>query len=407
MIQQVTACRVCGSSKLYPFFDLGEQPFANALLKDPNAKDPVYPLALTYCEKCSLVQLTHRADQEELFSQYVWVTGTSKKIHEFAEVFCDRLTNRTKNPQSGYVLEIASNDGTLLKPFKNRGFTVLGIDPAQNIAEIANKSGIPTEPYFWGIESAKKVVRDHGKARVLFARNVLPHVSDQRDFVEGLAYALEENGTLAIEVHYAGVILEELHYDSIYHEHHCYFSLKNLEQLLNSHGLYIFDIEESPVSGGSIIVYCKKEKGAESDALVQYRSNEGVTGVNTLSAWKSFATRSFAHKDAFLALFSQLQSGHKKVVGYGASARSSTLLNFCGVTKEMLPCIADKAPLKQGLYTAGTHIPIVSIDNMLKETPHVICILAWNFKDEIIEELRERDFKGTFLVPFPDSPHLI
>src|SRR3990167_3769258 len=291
MLESVTKCRVCGSAELTPFFDLGEQPFANALLKESSAKDPTYPLALMYCKECALVQLTHRADEEDLFSMYVWVTGTSKKIHEFAPIFRDRLIERTKDPKQGYVLEIASNDGTLLKPFKEAGYEVLGVDPAQNIAEMAIQPRIPTRALFWGKETAEKLVAEKGPARTLFARNVLPHVSDQRDFVEGLAHALDEEGTLAIEVHYAGVILRELHYDSIYHEHHCYFSIKSLERLLNEYGLYLSDIEKSPISGGSIIVYVKKGKTSEQTALKQYRAVEDKDGMNTLEAWQEFGKR--------------------------------------------------------------------------------------------------------------------
>jgi len=406
MLEEVRACRVCGSDSLTGFFDLGEQPFANALLKDPNHPDPRYPLALVFCNECSLVQLSHRAREEELFSEYVWVTGTSKKIHEFADIFCDRLVRRAGEPKDSYVLEIASNDGTLLKPFQKRGYSVLGIDPAENIAQMARESGVPTEALFWGKDTAQHIVQKRGLSKMLFARNVLPHVSDQRDFVEGLSTTLHPDGVLAVEVHYAGIILRELHYDSIYHEHHCYFSLKNLERLLNDFGMYAFDIEESPVSGGSIIVYAKKQQMQPSASLLALRASEEKNGVNTRSSWNKFAERASAHKTALLSLFQKLRS-KGSVLGYGASARASTLLNFCGITRETLPSIADKNPLKQGLYTAGTHIPIIPIDQMLSQKPSSVFVLAWNFKDEIIEELREMGFRGTFLIPFPDPPHIL
>src|SRR3990167_5710055 len=291
MLARVGTCRVCGSTSLTDFFDLGEQPFANALLKDPLDADPKYPLALTHCRQCSLVQLTHKAEQEALFSHYVWVTGTSKKTHDFANVFCDELLKRAGSPRDTYVLEIASNDGTFLKPFKKNDCRVLGIDPAKNIAEMANGDGILTEALFWGFDTARDVVQRHGQSKIIFARNVLPHVSDQRDFVDGLSIALAPEGILALEVHYAGVIRKELHYDSIYHEHHCYFSLKSLEHLLNDYGLYLFDIEKSPISGGSIIVYVKKGKTSEQTALKQYRAVEDKDGMNTLEAWQEFGKR--------------------------------------------------------------------------------------------------------------------
>ena len=407
MLESVTKCRVCGSAELTPFFDLGEQPFANALLKESSAKDPTYPLALMYCKECALVQLTHRADEEDLFSMYVWVTGTSKKIHEFAPVFRDRLIERTKDPKQGYVLEIASNDGTLLKPFKEAGYEVLGVDPAQNIAEMAIQAGISTRADFWGAETAKRLVAEKGPARILFARNVLPHVSDQRDFVEGLAHALDEEGTLAIEVHYAGVILRELHYDSMYHEHHCYFSLKSLERLLADFGLYAFDVEKSPVSGGSIILYVKKAKSGESKDLQALREREEREQVNELVSWTQFAKRSYAHRDEFRRLLEEETAKGTRVCGWGSSARASTLLNFCEITEKEITLIADKNRMKQGLYTAGSHIPIVSVEEMLAQKPGLVCILAWNFKDEIVAELREKGFGGRVLVPFPDPPSLM
>ncbi len=406
MIERVQKCRICSTEKLQDFFNLGEQPFANALLKNPNDPDTRYPLALTFCPACSLVQLTHRASQEELFSTYVWVTGTSKKIHEFAPLFRDRLIERTNEPKKGYVLEIASNDGTLLKPFKDAGFEVLGVDPAQNIAEMAEKAGIPTRAIFWGADTAHTLVDEKGPAHMLFARNVLPHVTNQRDFVEGLSTALDPEGTLAIEVHYAGVILRELHYDSIYHEHHCYFSLRNLERLLADFGLYAFDVTESPVSGGSIILYARKTKGIESDSLKNLRAQEEQEKVNEFSSWQSFAARSAAHRETLQKMLNECKAKKEVVCGWGSSARASTLLTYCDITTNDIVVIADKNPLKQGLYTAGSHIPIMTVDAMLAKNPATVAILAWNFKDEIIAELRERGFRGTFLIPFPDPPIL-
>ena len=405
MLERVSTCRVCGNKSLTDFFDLGEQPFANALLKHPSDPDPMYPLALTFCSDCSLVQLTHKAEQEELFSHYAWVSGTSKKTLDFANVFCDELLKRAGSPRDTYVLEIASNDGTFLKPFSSLGFEVFGIDPAENIAEIANKDGIRTEALFWGADTARDVVRKRGTSKIVFARNVLPHVSDQRDFAEGLSIALAPDGILAIEVHYAGVILEELHYDSIYHEHHCYFSLKSLEHLLNEYGLFLFDIEKSPISGGSIVVYAKKMQAPEHAALKQYRIKEEKSGVNTLETWRKFGERARMHRTNFRSLLQQCASSGV-MLGYGASARASTLLNFCTISNKLLPAIADKNPMKQGLYTAGTHIPIVAIDALLEQHPNTIVLLAWNFKDEIIEDLRGAGYRGRFLIPFPDPPHV-
>lgn len=405
MIEPVVVCRMCGGTRLTPFLNFGEQPFANALIKNPSDPDPRFPLAVLFCDDCSLVQLTHKASEKELFSNYVWISGTSKAIHTFSDTFSTELLKRSIHTNPPLVVEIASNDGTMLRPFKKRGMQVLGIDPAQNIAAMAIKTGIPTEAAFWNTDTAEELVRNHGPIKVLFARNVLPHVSDQRNFVKALSLALAEDGTLALEVHYAEVILRDLHYDSIYHEHHCYFSLKTLEKLLEEFGLYLFDIVQSPINAGNVIVYARSQKITPSPALTDYRAAEDVAGVNTLSAWQDFARRSIAHRETILALLNNIVAKGKKITGYGASARGSTMLNFCGINNTVISSIADKSPLKQGLFTAGTHIPIMPIKDMLTQHPDTILILAWNFKDEIIGELREFGYTGDFLIPFP-APHI-
>ncbi|MDO8742954.1 MAG: methyltransferase domain-containing protein, partial [Candidatus Azambacteria bacterium] len=256
----IDSCRVCNSVNIVPFFDLGKQPAANSLLKSPIQKENFYPLSLSWCQDCNLVQLNETINPEELFSEYVWVTATSKTAQEFSEVFCQELINRTNNPKDGYVLEVASNDGTFLVPFIKKGYKVLGIDPAKNIVDMAMAEGVQTKCVFFNREAAEKILEENGPAKIIFARNVLPHVANTRDFVEGLQMCLDMEGTLAIEVHYAKKILDELHYDSIYHEHLCYFTLRTIERLLNDFGLFIFDITLSPISGGSIIVYAKREK---------------------------------------------------------------------------------------------------------------------------------------------------
>ena len=258
MFEIIKNCRVCGESNLKPFFDLGAQPPPDILLKKRDDPEKKYPLSLVWCENCRLVQLDCTVSPEELFSHYIWVTGTARGTKEYAERFYKDLTERVPMPKGGYVLEIASNDGTFLKPFIRGGHTVLGVDPAKNLAEAAEREGIPTKAVFWGVEEAKKVREEHGLAHVIFARNVLPHVANTIDFVRGLRECLHEEGVLVIEAHYAKIILDELHYDSIYHEHLCYFTLKSLRRLLGDAGLYIFDITKSPISGGSMIVYAKK-----------------------------------------------------------------------------------------------------------------------------------------------------
>ncbi len=408
MFETIHACRSCGASEIKPFFDLGNQPAANSLIKDPSEKEETYPLSLSWCSKCSLVQLNATLDPKALFTQYVWVTATSKTANEFAVKFCDELVQRAGPGTEGYVLELASNDGTFLVPFMKKGFEVLGIDPAENITDEANKAGIPTRAIFWGNEAAKATVAEKGLARIIFARNVLPHVANTHDFVEGMATALAPDGTLAIECHYAGIILRELHYDSIYHEHLCYFTLKSLENLLAAHGLYIHDIMKSPISGGSMVVYAGKQKTTPSKALEDFRAQENAANANDFASWQDFAKKSIEHKTILMGMLNSAKAAGKRVAGWGASARSSTMLNFCGIDASHIFAIIDLNPLKQGLFTAGTHIPIKPAEDVMKENPDTILILAWNFADEIRDSLKKKwNYTGEVIVPLPNLPRIV
>lgn len=430
---ELTSCRVCGEANLKPFFDLGLHPLANSLLSSADEKEEKYPLALVWCPKCNLAQLNYTVDPKVLFSHYVWVTGTSKGAQDFSEIFYKELIARTENPKNGsasspqvgsastsamssvpngsprggYVLEVASNDGTFLKPFKRDGFTVLGIDPAENIVEMANLDGIPTRALFWGSETAKNIKSEHGPAQMIFARNVLAHVAETADFVKGLAECLADDGTLAIEPHYAGKILEGLQYDSIYHEHLCYFTLKPIEYLLNQSGLYVFDILESPISGGAIVVYASKKKKQESVKLKGYREMEEKNKVNTLEAWESFAKRCYEYREKLVAMLAQVQKENKKIIGWGASARSSTLLNFCGIDSAILPTIIDMNPLKQGKFTAGSHILIRSAEEGMRSKPDYIFLTGWNFTKEIMDIAKTKfGYEGSYVIPLPNESRI-
>lgn len=404
----ITACRVCGETDIRPFFDLGKQPLANSLLETADAQEEIYPLAQVWCSRCNLVQLNYTVDPEILFSHYVWVTGTSKGAQDFSETFYKELVAHTSNPKNGYVLEVASNDGTFLKPFMRDGYTVLGIDPAQNVVGMANKAAIPTEALFWGSKTATELKNRRGPAKMIFARNVLAHVAETADFVKGLAECLAEDGTLAIEPHYAGAILEGLQYDSIYHEHLCYFTLKPVEYLLNQFGLYVFDVMPSPISGGAIVVYAKKQKTDPSPSLKAYRQREAEQGVNTFEAWEEFAKKCVVHREKLLAIFADVRATGGTIVGWGASARSSTMLNFCGIDSNILPSVIDMNPLKQGKFTAGTRIPIESAESGMASKPAYIFLSGWNFTKEIMQAASEKfGFTGKYIVPLPNEPKII
>jgi len=407
-MKRITECRICRNKGIKEFFNLGDQPFANSLLKNPDEKENFYPLSLSWCPDCNLVQLNHTADPKELFSDYVWVTATSKTAKEHAVNFYKEILSRTKDLKRGYVLEVASNDGTFLIPFIKNNYKVLGVDPAKNIVDMAIKEGVPTICGFFGEELAMEIIKEHGHAKVIFARNVLPHVANIHDFVKGLRECLEDDGLLVLEVHYAKKIFEELHYDSIYHEHLCYFTLKSIEKLLNQYGLFVFDIEKSPISGGSLIFYIRKKKTEEKPIVQSYREIEKEIKLNELSSWEDFAKKAYSHREELLKILNDLKKEGKAIVGYGASARSSTLLNFCGIDNKFISMIADQNPLKQGFYTAGTHIQVDRPEKIMEKKPDYVFILAWNFADEIIDILKRRfNYTGKCIIPLPNSPKII
>lgn len=407
MISYIRHCRICKSKDIKTFFNLGMQPLANSLLKTLEEKEKFYPLSLSWCQDCNLVQLNETVDPKELFLEYIWVTATSQTARDYAEEFFQELTKRTGNKKQDYVLEVASNDGTFLIPFLRQGYEVLGIDPAKNIVEIAESQGIPTKCLFFGAKTAKELVKEKGTAPIIFARNVLPHVANTRDFVEGLEIALADDGVLAIEIHYAKKILGELHYDSIYHEHLCYFTLKSIERLLNDFHLFIYDLRESPISGGSLIIYAKKYKTKETLVVQTYRNQEKENKVNDFGSWENFANRAFSHREKLLDILYDVSKEKGMVAGYGASARSSTLLNFCRINSNLISIIADQNPLKQKRFTAGSHIPIDSPEVVMNRNPRFVLILAWNFANEIIENLKNKfNYKGGIIVPLPNKPYL-
>ncbi len=408
MSEFIKNCRVCGAGDLVPFFDLGEHPLANSLLDSAGEKEESYPLTLVRCPECSLIQLNYTVDPKILFSRYVWVTGTSKGARDFSERFYEALVARAENPKEGYVLEIASNDGTFLKPFKRDGYSVLGIDPAENVAAMAEENGIPTKALFWDKETALSIRRERGPAQMIFARNVLAHVANTADFVEGIAECLSDSGTVAVEPHYAGKILEGLQYDSIYHEHLCYFTLKPIEHLLNQFGLFVFDILESPISGGAIVVYAKKQRTTESDKLKEYREMEMKKGLNSFETWQDFAKRCYEHREKLLGMLTEAKKSGKKIIGWGASARNSTMLNFCRIDSSLVPAIIDMNLLKQRKFTAGSHILIESPEEGMARRPDILFLTGWNFAEEIMGIARTKfGFKGDFLKPLPVEPKII
>ena len=402
----ITCCRLCGSTDLDLLLDLGAQPPANSLRTNREQHLESIPLAICRCRNCTTVQLTETVAPEQMFRDYVWVTGTSQTARDYSHTFFEHVYRRC-NREHLFVIEVASNDGTFLQRFREQGHTVLGVDPAQNLALAAESAGIPTLPEFFGLEVANRLTELHGHADAVIARNVLPHVPDPNDVVAGMAHCLNATGIGAIEFHWVDKILSELHYDSIYHEHAFYYSLHSIKQLLERHALTLFDVSESPISGGSLVAYFAKTPQAATPALDEKLAWEETSGLATLAIWREFATRSLEHRSQLKAMVEAELKAGKRVIGYGASARSSTLLNFCGIDHRHLVCIADQSPLKHNRYTPGTDVLIVAPEKALSEHPDTILLLAWNFKDEILQRLNDIGFHGNVIIPLPNSPQLL
>jgi SAM-dependent methyltransferase len=398
---RIDRCRLCQSPALETLLDLGCQPPANSLRTTLSAELPKVPLVLCRCRTCGVAQLTDTIAPEFLFKSYVWVTGTSRGAQSYSQSFCDELFKRAGHGARS-AIEVASNDGTFLKPFAARGLRVLGIDPAHNISERATASGIPTIAEFFGKDCASTIVATHGKADIVFARNVLPHVPQPGDVVAGIAACLAEDGVGAIEFHRADIIVRELQYDSIYHEHFFYYTLRDIEGVLNRAGLKVFDIMESPISGGSWVVFFSHQHRQRTDKLSSARREEDALQLHDATGWHVFAQRCAAHRDRFVRLLRTSRATGVRIVGYGASARSATLLNYCGIGPSDLDGVADKSHHKHGKFTPGSDLLIDAPETVFATKPHRVVLLAWNFKDEILEDMEQNlGWKGPVLLPLP------
>jgi hypothetical protein len=407
IFEKIEQCRICNSKEIFTFMDLTDQPPANSLRTDSSEILPCVPLQLVHCSECSTVQLSATVDPKYLFSHYVWVTGTSKTAHEYSKTFTKNVLDRCeiKNP---FVVEIASNDGTFLKDFLLKGCKVLGVDPAKNIAEIATKAGVNTIADFFNLETAKSIKQENGRADIVFARNVIPHVKEVHSIIGGISELLSDDGLGIIEFHYSQIILDELHYDSVYHEHLFFYSLRSMIYLLNKYGLKPFDLTFSPISGGSLVIYFSKKEKEKTSMLIDSLNKEDYNQTNEVETWKKFADACSKHAIELKRIVKQFKS-KGNVIAYGASARSSTMLNYAGLNHDVIDCVIDKNTLKHNRFTPGTDIPIISFEEGVKLFDKCSCILllAWNFEKEITEELRASGYKGSIIVPLPNMIRII
>lgn len=398
-------CKSCGSPEGKLVLDLGLQPLANNLLRteDLAKPEPRFPLRLSICERCWMLQILDLVPPVQLFSEYLYFSSFSDLMLRHAEEAANRYIRDFKLGNESLVIEVASNDGYLLKNFLEANVPCLGIEPAQNIAKVAREKGIETLVEFFGKALADQLAASNRQADLILGNNVFAHAPNTNDFVAGLRGALKPNGRIILEFPYAGDFIEKTEFDTIYHEHVFYFSLVALEPLFRRHGLEIFHVERLSIHGGSLRLFAG-HAGANSmqPSVNALRSQETEKGFQSMAYYQGFADRVVELKRSLNELVHRLRTERKSIAAYGASAKGSTLLNYFGLTKDQLDFVADRSTYKQGRLTAGTHIPIVSPEELLRRQPHYTLLLTWNFADEILKQQDEyRRRGGKFIMPIP------
>ncbi|MEP6999824.1 MAG: class I SAM-dependent methyltransferase [bacterium] len=402
-----TSCRACGKEQLTRFLVLGPQPLANANLRDLSevGDELTFPLDVYFCESCSLVQLADVIDAELLFRNYIYVTGTSETIAAHNVKYARTVTDVLRLGADDLVVEVASNDGSLLTQFRELGIRTLGIEPASNIAEIARGRGIETANEFFNGATGAALRETRGPARAVIGNNVLAHVDDTQDFLRGARALIAGDGLVIVEVPYARMMLERLEYDTVYHEHLCYFSVTSLLRLCEAVGLTVVRVDEVPVHGGSLRVYAglPEHYGGVSAQVQQMADAEREIGLTSLARWQQFAADVETQRTQLRDLLLRLKSEGKTVAGYGAPAKGNTLLNYCDVGTDLVPYTVDRSALKVGTYTPGMHLPVLPADTLRERQPDFVLILAWNFAEEIMRQQQAyRDAGGQFIVPIPE-----
>ena len=399
-------CWSCGGSQLRSVLDLGSTPLANSLVTEAGLAqtDPVFPLELAFCEECTLVQITDSVPPERLFREYVYFSSYSDTMLEHSGRLVERMVAERGLGASSLVVEVASNDGYLLQFYKRAGVQVLGVEPAVNVAKVAiEERRIPTITEFFGDEVAGRLRAEGKRAAVMHANNVLAHVPDLNGFIRGFKLLLADDGVAIFEAPYVRDMVAECQFDTIYHEHLCYYSLTALDRLFRRNGMVIAHVERVAIHGGSLRVFAAHDTVTPDATVTAMLDDERRHGLDGLAYYEAFARRVHALKVVLTGVLRDLKRAGCTIAAYGASAKGSTLLNAFGIGADVLDFVVDRSPHKQGLYTAGTHIPIRAPEALLASHADYALLLTWNFADEILAQQSEyRAAGGRFIVPVPE-----
>lgn len=400
-------CRFCDRPLKQVFVSLGSSPLSNSFLRKDqlNIKEAVYPLEAHVCENCFLVQLPVFETPENIFGDYAYFSSYSDTWVRHTKAYADKMVEMFGLGKNSFVVEIASNDGCLLKNFQLKGIPVLGIEPARNVAEIARKNGVPTDSVFFGVRTAKQMVSKGRQPDLLLGNNVLAHVPDINDFVKGLKILLKPSGVITMEFPHLLKLIDENQFDTIYHEHLSYFSLITAEKIFEKQGLGLFDVDEIPVHGGSLRIYAKHKEDTDktiSGKVAALRQKEIEAGLTDIGYYGAFKKRVVVLKESIRRFLNEIKKENKTIVGYGAPAKGNTLLNTCGIGTQEIPYTVDKNPYKQGRYLPGSHIPVEPPEKIKDTRPDYILILPWNIKEEIMQQLFfVRQWGGKFVTFIP------
>lgn len=402
-------CRFCKHPLQYTFVDLGGSPISNDFLnlEQLDKSEKFYPLHTYVCDRCFLVQLPEVESREHIFGDgdYAYFSSYSESWLKHCQNYTQLMVERFGFDLSSQVIEIASNDGYLLQYFQQQNIPVLGIEPASNVAAVAEAKGIPTLTKFFGVQTATELVELDKRADLLLGNNVLAHVPDLNDFVAGMKLLLKPEGIITIEFPHLLQLIKQNQFDTIYHEHFSYFSFLAVEKVFAAHGLTLFDVEELPTHGGSLRIYGKHTENTQqpvTEQVTELKAKEIAAHLDEIDTYLDFTERVESIKRQLLTFLIQAKNEGKSVVGYGAPAKGNTLLNYCGVRTDFIDYTVDRSPHKQGLFLPGTHIPIYSPDRIAETKPDYLLILPWNLQTEIVEQMAHiRDWGGKFVVPIP------